>query len=173
MGISLSFYPALAIDIIIWSTWSVAAGWWASRLSDEAVAADGWLTRLRPWEREGQAYGRLGIRRWKSWLPDLGVIFGGRPKSLRRPRDPAEWQALAGETRRAERVHWLILAALPVEALLRGGTLLVLMAGYAVVANVPCIVAQRYNRGRLLALRRRRAGRSLTPRRVLERHAPN
>jgi glycosyl-4,4'-diaponeurosporenoate acyltransferase len=168
-----SFYPALIADIAIWSAWSVAVGWWASRLSDDVIAGDGWLTRLRPWERRGQAYGRFGIRRWKSWLPDLGVIFGGRPKSLPHPRDPAEWRVLAGETRRAERVHWLILAALPVEALIRGGTLLLLMTTYAVVANVPCIITQRYNRGRLLALCERRAGRSAVGRRVFERQAPD
>jgi len=155
----LPFYPALAVDVAIWPLWSAALGIWASRLPDGAVDTDGWLTRLRPWERQGLAYSRLGVRRWKGRLPDLGSVFGGRPKRLGLRLDPGEWRALAAETRRAERVHWLILLALPVEAVVRSGVVLVPMVTYAVVANLPCIVAQRYNRGRLLALDARRSAR--------------
>jgi hypothetical protein len=67
---------------------------------------------------------------------------------------------MAAETRRAERVHWLILLAFPVEAALHDGVILIPMAAYAVVANLPCIAAQRYNRGRLAALTEQRAART-------------
>jgi glycosyl-4,4'-diaponeurosporenoate acyltransferase len=157
---SISFYHALWVDIAIWALWSPAVGWWAARLPDSALATDGWLTRLRPWEREGRLYARIGIRRWKGMLPDFSPLFGGRHKRLPPQRDPSGWRLLAGETRRAERVHWIILAALPAEALLRSGVVLVPMTVYALVANGPCIAAQRYNRGRLMALCARRGARS-------------
>lgn len=160
---TVPFYAALGADIAIWPAWSAAVGWWASRLPDGTVDQDGWLTRLRPWERDGLVYARLGTRRWKGRLPDLGTVFGGRRKALSSPRDPEGWRVLAGETRRAERVHWLILLALPAEAAIRGGVILVPMAAYAVVANAPCIVAQRYNRGRLLSLAARRSARAVPP----------
>jgi glycosyl-4,4'-diaponeurosporenoate acyltransferase len=157
----LSFSAALRVDIAIWATWSLAVGWWVSRRPDDAMVDDGWLTRLRPWERQGRSYARLGVRRWKGHLPDLGVLFGGRPKQLVPGRDPSQWRVLAAETRRAERAHWLILLALPVEAVIRSGVVLAPMAAYAVIANGPCIAAQRHNRGRLGALieaRGRRVG---------------
>ncbi len=157
----LGFYPALWVDVVIWVLWGTAAGWWASRWPDEVVQQDGSLTRLRPWERGGLAYCRLGIRRWKGHLPDAASLFGGPPKRLG-PRDEESWHRLAAETRRAERVHWLVLLALPVEALVRGGVLLALMAVTAVVLNLPCIAVQRHNRGRLLALCARRRVRNGT-----------
>jgi glycosyl-4,4'-diaponeurosporenoate acyltransferase len=156
---AVGFYPALWTDVTMWVLWAVAVGWWAARWSDAAVAEDSWLTRLRPWERGGFAYARIGVRRWKGRLPDAATLFGGRPKRLT-ARDEVAWAQLAGETRRAERVHWAVLCALPAQALLRGGTLLAIMACIAVLLNVPCIAAQRHNRGRLLALCERRRQRN-------------
>ena len=152
----LGFYPALAADAGIWAAWSVAVGCWAARLPDSVVGCDGPLTRLRGWERGGLVYARLGIRRWKGRLPDFGGVLGGQRKCLADRRDPGAWSKMAAETRRGERTHWLILLALPAEAVLRGGIILAPMAAYALVANLPCITAQRYNRGRLLALAERR-----------------
>lgn len=156
---TVPWWQALALDSLIWALWSVLVGWWAARLPPSALAADGWLTRLRPFEHQGRLYGRLGIRRWKSKIPDAGRFAGGRPKELAAPLSLAAWLDLAAETGRAERAHWLIPLAFPVEALLHGGVVLAPMAAYALVANAPCIATQRYNRGRLLALVQRRARR--------------
>jgi glycosyl-4,4'-diaponeurosporenoate acyltransferase len=158
----LGFYPALAADAGIWAAWSFAVGCWAARLPDSAVGRDGPVTRLRDWERDGLVYARFGIRRWKGRLPDFGGVLGGERKRLTDRRDPKAWSKMAAETRRGERTHWLILLALPVEAALRGGIILAPMCAYAAVANLPCIAAQRYNRGRLLALVARRRRREAT-----------
>jgi glycosyl-4,4'-diaponeurosporenoate acyltransferase len=155
----LGFWGALGADVAIWVVWSVAVGWRAARWSDASVNRDGPVTRLRGWERGGLAYARIGIRRWKGRLPDFGPAFGGRRKELDSKRDPASWRQMAGETRRAERVHWLILLALPAEALVRAGMVLVPMTAFAAIANLPCIAVQRHNRGRLHALAEHRRGR--------------
>lgn len=150
------------IDAGVWSGWSVLSAWIGSLWSMPRLGHDGWLTRLRPWETDGRLYRRLGIRRWKPLIPDLRGIFGGaarhgpRRHEARRYGAPrrrrAEWEALAAETRRAERVHWLIMAAVPVLLVYNRGVLAAAMIGYAVVANGPCILIQRYNRLRLLRL---------------------
>ncbi len=149
-------------DAATWLVWSAVVGLVAARWSAERVARDGPLTRLRGFERGGRCYRWLGIRRWKPWLPDAGGFGGGRRKRLERRLDPASWTVLAGETRRAERVHWLIVIALPVTLVWSHGILAAAMVVYALVANGPCIAAQRYNRLRLLTLgeraRRRRPG---------------
>ncbi len=158
MVIHLPVLAAILVDALLWAGWSALVGVMGARWSDERVSRDGPLTTLRTFESGGGLYRRLGIRHWMRWLPDAGGFAGGRRKSFERRLDPAGWNALAGETRRAERVHWLITLALPVTAVWTRGVLLVAMAAYAVVANGPCIAAQRYNRLRLAALRGR-AGR--------------
>jgi glycosyl-4,4'-diaponeurosporenoate acyltransferase len=154
---SLSLEKAVAVDSGVWFIWSILVGCWASHLRPGRIDADGWLTRMRPWERDGKIYDRVRVRRWKRWLPDAGVLGGGRPKRLTRWRDAEEWQTLAAETRRAERVHWLLPLAFFATALVRGGPILVAMGAYAIISNAPCIVAQRHNRGRLKVLLQRRA----------------
>ena len=60
------------------------------------------------------------------------------------------------ETRRGELAHWAIMAAAPLFLLWNPWTIWLLMVAYAVVANLPCIVIQRYNRARLLRILKRR-----------------
>lgn len=152
MVVHLRLVLAVLADAGLWLTWSVAVGLLGARWSPDRVGHDGPVTTLRRFEGGGRLYRRLGIRHWKRLLPDAGRFGGGRRKDLRRRLDRAEWKALAGETRRAERVHWLIILALPLTAVWSRGVLLAAMIAYALAANLPCIAAQRYNRVRLLAL---------------------
>jgi glycosyl-4,4'-diaponeurosporenoate acyltransferase len=52
-------------------------------------------------------------------------------------------------------VHWIVPAVVPVLFLWTPWWLCVCMVLYAIAANLPCLLVQRYNRGRVLrALRR-------------------
>ena len=151
----------VAVDAAVWAAWSVVVGYTAHRLPRSRLDHDGRLTRLRAWERGGRAYERLGIRRWKDRLPELGGAFrGGVSKRALASRDPAALEGFAAETRRAELVHWGIPVVTPLFALWNPPWLLAAMVAYAVIANLPCLVVQRYNRGRLLRLAARRARRA-------------
>jgi glycosyl-4,4'-diaponeurosporenoate acyltransferase len=55
----------------------------------------------------------------------------------------------AAETRRAELVHWGLLGSSPVFVLWNPPVLDVAMITYAVIANVPFIIIQRFNRARV------------------------
>lgn len=158
-------WRAVTLDGAVWAGWSVAVSWRGAHWSSADLGADSWTTRLRGWELRGHLYERLGVRRWRRLVPDAGRLFGGRPRRLVHSRDPREWEALAAETRRAERVHWRIIAALPVILLWNRGILLPAMVGYAAVANGPCLAIQRYNRSRVTGLqdRRRRREESREP----------
>ena len=57
---------------------------------------------------------------------------------------------------RAARVHWLILASTPIHFLWCRPTIAAGMLAFGLVANVPFIVIQRFNRGRLDRLIARR-----------------
>jgi glycosyl-4,4'-diaponeurosporenoate acyltransferase len=154
----------VAADAALWAAWSAAAGYAAHRIPARRLATDGPLTRLRAVERDGRAYERLRIRRWKDRLPELGAAFpGGVSKRGLRSGDSADLRRFVAETRRAELVHWTIPAIVPVFALWNPGLLMAAMVAYAAIANLPCLVVQRYNRARLLRVLARRERRTVAP----------
>ena len=150
-------YVVLA-DAAVWAGWSTAVGYAAHRLPPAALHRDTVLTRPWRWENGGRTYEVVGIRRWKDRLPEAGAVFRGgvSKRSLRGSSDDDLW-AFAAETRRAELVHWAVPAITPLFALWNPPWLFAAMVGYALVANVPCLVVQRYNRARLLRVLERRS----------------
>jgi glycosyl-4,4'-diaponeurosporenoate acyltransferase len=142
------------IDAGVWATWSALCGYAAHRLSPARLSRDNWLFRIRRFEAGGRFYERwLRIRRWKDRLPDAGELFrGGVSKRRLVAHDRGRLERFAAETRRAELAHWLILAAAPWFLLWNPWWLGLAMVGYGIVANVPCLAIQRYNRARLLRM---------------------
>jgi glycosyl-4,4'-diaponeurosporenoate acyltransferase len=155
--VRIPFWLAFWLDAGTWATWSVVTGLVGARWPDRRLAHDGMVTTLRRAEHQGRLYRHLGIRIWKRALPDLGRFGGGRSKRPGRTRDAARWEQLLVDTRRAELVHWAVVAALPVVLIWSGGVLALSMIAYALAANLPCVAAQRYNRARLTALADRSA----------------
>lgn len=136
---------------LLWLIGSLLIGALANRLPAAALARDGVLTRPRPWGESTEGYERrLGIRFWKNRLPDAGnALPGGVPKASLVSRDRQALERLLAETRRAELVHlalwplWLFtLLWLP-----PAGVLINLL--FATAFNLPCLLLQRLNRGRL------------------------
>ncbi len=142
-----------ALDAGVWAAWSALAGYVAHRLSVERLGRDGWLFRLRraP-ERVARRYERrLRIKRWKSLLPEAGDVFrGGFSKRRLLRHDRPYLERFVVETRRAELTHWLIMGAVPFFFLWNPWWLGLAMLAYGFIANVPCLLTQRYNRARLL-----------------------
>jgi glycosyl-4,4'-diaponeurosporenoate acyltransferase len=138
------------VDAAAWAGWSAICGYAAHRLSDERLARSGPL-RLRAFERDGRVYERvLHIKAWKDLLPEAGSLFrGGFSKRRILRHDRAYLERFARETRRAERTHWAILALGPVFYAWNPWWLATAMLAFGVLANVPCLLVQRYNRARL------------------------
>lgn len=159
--VELSDRWAVAVDIAVWIVVGVGVGYAFHRRPVSAFAVDGRLTRLRGFEADGTWYERrLAIKRWKDRLPEAGALFsGGFSKRDLRGRDAALFDRFVVETRRAELTHWWVLAAAPFFVLWNPPWLAGVMAGYAVAANGPCLLTQRYNRARLLRVSRRLAAR--------------
>jgi glycosyl-4,4'-diaponeurosporenoate acyltransferase len=153
MLLALPWPWVVVLDALAWTAWSVAAGWWSAYRGPRHPEVDGPVLRLRPFERTGHWYERtLKVKRWKSWLPEAGRMFGGRSKRRLPPGGAAGLPLFLADCRRAERTHWLILAATPVFAVWNTPGLFLAMALFAVVANGPCLVVLRYNRARVLAI---------------------
>jgi len=77
------------------------------------------------------------------------MFAGGFSKARAVGRSTEYLERFVVETRRAEVTHWVVMAAGPFFFLWNPWYAGVLMCVYAVVANVPFIVIQRYNRARL------------------------
>jgi glycosyl-4,4'-diaponeurosporenoate acyltransferase len=155
----------------VWLVASVGFGFLGHRLRPERLDRDRGPTHLTRWERDGRLYERrLRIRRWKDRLPEAGGLFaGGVSKRALPDHSDAVLARLVVETRRAELVHWALAVLGPTFLLWCHPAVAVVMVLYGLVANVPCLVVQRYNRARLnrsLAARRRRAGRPGPSRRL-------
>lgn len=111
------------------------------------------------WEQSGRFYERVfGIKRWKDRLPDAARWFGGGfAKSTLAGLDSDYLSRFIRETWRGELCHWCALGFIPLFFLWNPLWADLIMVSYAVVANLPCILAQRYNRLRFRRLLARRS----------------
>jgi glycosyl-4,4'-diaponeurosporenoate acyltransferase len=130
----------------------------AHRLDETRLSRDGWLLRPRRFEAGGSWYRRrLQIHRWKDKVPEAGDLFRGGVSKRHLPTyDVAGLQLFARETRRAELAHWWAMACGPVFVLWNPPLAAGLLVGYGVIANLPVIAIQRYNRFRIQSLTERR-----------------
>ncbi len=136
----------IVVDMIGWPVLQLGIAWVMTKISSRRFASDNRLYHVRGWEI-GFYRRWLCIRKWKGLLPDGAAWVGGsfRKKNLER-RDQAYLRELVLETRRGETAHWLMLACFPLFFLWNPTWVWIVMALYAVLANLPCIVVQRYNR---------------------------
>ncbi len=153
--VELSSTALVVADVAAWGVISASVGYLAHRLPDHRLDHDTGLTRIRRFERDGRVYERrLRIVRWKDRMPEAGALFpGGFSKRAVTRADLGRYLL---ETRRAELTHWAIMATAPLFLLWNPWIVWLAMVAYAVVANLPCIVIQRYNRARVLRILERR-----------------
>jgi glycosyl-4,4'-diaponeurosporenoate acyltransferase len=115
--------------------------------------ADNFITAPQPWEQNGRLYRNvLSIHKWKALLPDGAPWLGGSSKRHLASNDRTALESFCSETRRAELAHWAMLACTPVFFLWNPPWACGVMLLYGLAANLPCILAQRYNR--LVLMRR-------------------
>lgn len=112
--------------------------------------ADRFPFRSYKWEKEGRIYNILKISVWKDKIPDMSkVMHDMTPKKIERISSQ-EASILLTETCVAETVHWteIILASIYL-ILFPSSANTILWAVWTLLANLPFILVQRYNRPRL------------------------
>ncbi len=151
------------VDVAAWGTVHALTGFAAHHLSVDRLRRSGRLLRLRAWERSGAVYRHIGVHRWKDRVPEAGDVFpGGMSKRSIPATVDGGLPRLAAETRRAEIGHWWCALAGPLFALWNPWPIAVVMTLYGIGVNLPFIVIQRYNRGRIERVLTRALARSRT-----------
>jgi len=140
IGLNLAGWPVIQLGLA-WAFTRMPATWFDPPASFH-------------WEADGRFYERaFSIKRWKDWLPDAARWFGGGfAKGKLAGTQPDYLRRFIQETWRGELCHWCALGCLPLFFLWNPLWADLVMAAYAIVANLPCILAQRYNRLRLRRL---------------------
>jgi glycosyl-4,4'-diaponeurosporenoate acyltransferase len=144
----LSHTLTVLVDIAAWFIIHISFAWFVTQLPSGLFRPNRWPFRLWDWEGDASIYQKLfRVKQWKKKLPDGAALFkkGFRKKRLL-TKDRAYLERYLQETCRGELVHWLVLMVSPLFFLWNPAYVGFIMIGYALLANLPCIVVQRYNR---------------------------
>ena len=141
----------IIIDIVLWFIIHMSVAYIATILPLNNLNTNSWLLKERKWEKSGKIYEDIfQIKKWKELLPDGSALF---KKGFRKKRMTSSYpeylQKFIIETGRAEIVHWIVILFSPVFFIWNYPWAGWVMIAYAIIANLPCILAQRYNRIRL------------------------
>jgi len=144
----------LVICFILWPVFQFAAAYLCLKINDRFFQHDTFIFRSAAWEKRGKIYDQLfRIRRWKRFLPDGAALFknGFRKKHLASLSRDYLAQYLI-ESCRAELGHWVAILPFWVFGFFTPFPVVFYMLAYAIIINLPCILAQRYNRPRFFEL---------------------
>ncbi|MFT4112015.1 hypothetical protein [Silvibacterium sp.] len=140
----------ILLNCIGWPALQLSLAWGMGCLPARWFAKEAAWSRVCQWE--SPLYRRvLRLRSWKHRLPDGASWFaGGFAKKKLEMRNREYLMRFVAETRRGELAHWLMIACVPLFFVWNPPWACVVVAFYALIANLPCIIVQRYNRATLL-----------------------
>lgn len=93
------------------------------------------------------------VPNYKKFLPDGGAWFkSGFSKKHLKEKNIPYYKAFLRETRRAEWTHYLQIIPVPIFLLFNPLNAFYIMVIYALFANLPCILTQKYNQIRFTNL---------------------
>lgn len=154
MLIELPMVWIIALNVGGWLAIQMGLAWAFTKMPVEWFE----LGRACAWERDGWFYERvLRIKAWKDLLPDAARWFtGGFPKGTLAGMNRDYLERFVRETWRGELCHWCAIAFAPIFFLWNPWWADLIITAYAIGANLPCILVQRYNRTRLRRIMQRK-----------------
>jgi len=147
----------VALCFILWPILQVGAALMALFLPDRFYTPDRFFFKAHRFEQEGRIYDKIfRVSRWKGLLPDGGMVWKKRGLSKRgfakkhlTDFSPQNLNRFLIESARGELTHWLAILPFWVFGFFMPPIAIWLMLLYALAVNIPCILAQRYNRPRI------------------------
>ncbi|MCI5072057.1 glycosyl-4,4'-diaponeurosporenoate acyltransferase [bacterium] len=138
------------LNILLWPIIHMSVSWLITRLPLKYIPNHTWIFNPLGFESHTWYRNYLLIHKWKDRLPDAAAWFEhGFAKAQLKSSEPSYLQRFAIETVRGELAHWLTMAFAPIFYLWNPTWACIVMTCYALIANLPCILIQRYNRLRI------------------------
>jgi glycosyl-4,4'-diaponeurosporenoate acyltransferase len=151
MLIHLPTAITIMIDVAAWFIVHMGVSYIMSRRTLTSFDSNSWLYKGRNWEMDGRLYERFfRVKSWKKRLPDGAALFrmGFEKRHLKETKKDY-LDSFMKETCRAELTHWIVFLFSPLFFIWNLCWIGIVMIVYAALANMPCILTQRYNRIRL------------------------
>lgn len=147
--------PTFILCFVLWAILQLGVSRLCLLLPLRFFGPENVLFREYKFERGGTFYERVfHVRAWKNYLPDAGMVWnknGIRKKRLASLK-PDHLELFLLESGRAELTHWLAILPFWVFGFFTPPSVIWMMLVYALAVNMPCIIAQRYNRPRVRRL---------------------
>lgn len=156
MLVDLPMLGIIILDIVAWFFFHMTISLLLMKVPDS------WYEKTQKgftswkWEKNGSIWQSLfRIKDWKKFLPDGTMIISeGYNKTHLPATDLESINKFIIETKRAELTHWLLIPPAFLFFIWNPIWAGLIMIVYALIANVPFIMAQRFNRPRLERLYR-------------------
>lgn len=141
----------LPLNIFVWLILHIAISWICLRMPLTYFQKDLSWFKIRNWEKEGLIWDRIfHVKRWKKHLIDGSSIA---PKSFDKRHLHGtkldELDVFSAETKRAEMTHWVLMGSALLFFVWNPWWANWIIVIYALLSNLPFILTQRYNRGRI------------------------
>ncbi|MGP6140213.1 MULTISPECIES: glycosyl-4,4'-diaponeurosporenoate acyltransferase CrtO family protein [unclassified Jeotgalibaca] len=151
MFVTLPVAWIIILDFVAWFFFHMAISLFFMKVPDDWYARTEKGFRPWEWERNGDFWNSLfGIRNWKRFLPDGSIIVkNAYNKTNLQGTDLDGLRKFIIETKRAELTHWALIPPAFLFFIWNPPWAGSIMVIYALLANIPFIMAQRYNRPRL------------------------
>jgi glycosyl-4,4'-diaponeurosporenoate acyltransferase len=149
---------AIALCFLLWAVIQTLISLLCLKIPNRYFRPDRFPFASFGFERGGDIYREwLKVNRWKKYLPDGGALMGVefRKKNLEHVTH-ANLQRFLTESCRAEMTHVLAIIPFWVFGFVAPPEVIWMMLIYAIAVNLPCIIAQRYNRPRVQSLMKKR-----------------
>ena len=152
--IFLTKVQLLVLILIISPLIELAAVMIGRKVSLKSLTPDKWLFATRKWENNGTIYRKyFKIHKWKKYIPEGAKCFKDDfEKNKMQSTDTKYLSIFIAELCRAELVHWLMLVPFIFYYLITPPQIATALLLIVSIINIPCIMAQRYNRPRIQAL---------------------
>jgi glycosyl-4,4'-diaponeurosporenoate acyltransferase len=145
---------SIVLCFVLWGSFQVIASIFSQKLPEKFLRYDNIVFRSKKFEKNGRLYKSLfKIHIWKKFLPDgAAIIKSGYRKRHLKDISKQNLNKFLLESCRAELSHFLAITPFWIFGFFLPPISIPIMFIYAIIINVPCILAQRYNRPRILKL---------------------
>ena len=143
----------IVIDILVWGILQLSIARLSLEFKDKFLSNNR-IFKVLKFEKDGEFYNRyFRIKLWKDKLPDGSkILMNSFSKQTFNAKDLDYLNKFLIEINRAEISHWLQILPAPLFFLFNVEWVGYFMIGYALIANIPFILAQRYNRARVIKI---------------------